>query len=100
MISVSIAINGVAILARSAVNTGRTNKFGYGMYRCDDGTTILHKTGDGAVVLAHKLLDRIIEQGIDPKVPASADILGEMADRSAKNEARVLNPLDDTDGCT
>jgi hypothetical protein len=59
MISVHIAINGTPILARSAVRReGLTQPF---TYDCDDGTVIEHNYGDGAVVLAKKLLDTIKE---------------------------------------
>lgn len=62
MITVSILINGNPVLTRSAVN--RTPERGDDKpcrYQVDDGSFIMHKRSDGAVVLAHKLLDKIKE---------------------------------------
>ena len=62
MITVAILINGNPIMARSAVNKGCTDSMGNARYRCDDGTHIRHNPGDGAVALAKKLLDTIVEE--------------------------------------
>jgi hypothetical protein len=64
MLSVSIAINGEPIFARSAVNKGEQPS-GFTKYLIDDGTTVLHKPSDGAVKLAIALLKTIKEQGAD-----------------------------------
>lgn len=61
MITVAILINGNPIMARSAVNKGCKNEKGETRYRCDDGSHIMHKREDGAVKLAKKLLDTIVE---------------------------------------
>jgi len=65
VITVAILINGQPIAARSAVNTGRTDGEGFTEYSVDDGSTVLHRRGDGAVELAMKLLDTIREPGHD-----------------------------------
>lgn len=57
MISVSIAINGEPIYARSCVNRRREHN----AYICDDGTHIEHNPDDGAVALAIKMLQTIQE---------------------------------------
>lgn len=63
MISVAIMINGNPIMARSAVNKGREEEnSGYTEYLIDDGSRLLHKQNDGAVVLAKMMLDTIKEQ--------------------------------------
>ena len=62
MISVSIAINGESILARSAVNTGQksANPSATIMkYKVDDGSKIWHDPDDGCVALAKKMLNTI-----------------------------------------
>lgn len=58
MITVAILINGQPIFTRSAVRvvTGTPNE-----YRVCDGSTIKHEADDGAVALAHKLLETIKE---------------------------------------
>lgn len=68
MITVSISTNGEPIFARTAVNRG-TQKTGrpgdaseLHVYEVDDGTNVLHCPNEGAVALAHKLLDTICEQ--------------------------------------
>jgi len=63
MITVSIAINGVTIMARSAVNTGdRLSEDSPNViYAVDDGGMIAHNPDDGAIALAKKLLDLIVE---------------------------------------
>lgn len=58
MLTVAILINGNPIVAKNAVNKG-TRDDGMTEYLTDSGETILHKRGDGAVVLARKLLDTI-----------------------------------------
>lgn len=64
MISVSISINGNAIMARSARNV-ETLDDGRCRYRLDDGTEVVHDPDDGAVKLAKKMLDQIEEPGQD-----------------------------------
>lgn len=60
MITVSIAINGTPIFTRSAIRIeGETT--GECVYRVDDANTIRHMYSEGAVALAHKLLDCVIE---------------------------------------
>lgn len=68
MITVAILINGNPIMARSAVNTGKLKRNGKGetVYRTDCGKNIYHKREDGAVALAHQLLDAI-EDATDEK---------------------------------
>ena len=66
MLTVAILINGNPIMARSAVNTGTTDKLDKHevkrtIYKVDDGSSILHDPDDGAVALAKKLLDTIVE---------------------------------------
>lgn len=58
MITVTISINGAPIYTRSAIRavTAEPN-----IYKVDDGSEITHRYNDGAVVLAHKLLDTIKE---------------------------------------
>jgi hypothetical protein len=63
MITVQININGNCILARSATRIRDENAEGEAIYEVDDGNTILHKPNEGAVALAHKLLDCIKEKG-------------------------------------
>ena len=58
MITVAILINGNPILARSATNVADLDN-GECKYRVDTGDTIRHRPDDGAVALAHKLLDTI-----------------------------------------
>lgn len=70
MITVSVAINGVVIMARSAVNVGEKERFFEpekkdSLYEVDDGSKILHNQGDGAVDLAIKLLKTIKEVGVE-----------------------------------
>lgn len=59
MLTVSISVNGKAIYTRSAVNIKQMKHFAN--YKLDDGTILLHNTNDGAVVLAKKMLDTIVE---------------------------------------
>lgn len=57
MISVSIAINGEPVFARTAVNRLKE----VGKYVVDDGSFIEHDPEDGAVALAIKMLQTIQE---------------------------------------
>lgn len=57
MLTVAILKNGHPLMARSAVNKLKTE----GVYICDDGTRIEHDPKDGAVALAKKMLDTIVE---------------------------------------
>lgn len=59
MITVSIAINGEPIAARSAKNTTIQNDQGQTKYITDAGDVIWHNQSDRAVVLAKKMLDTI-----------------------------------------
>lgn len=59
MITVAILINGNPIAARNAVNQGREDSKGRTAYLTDSGEIIYHYVEDGAVVLAHALLDLI-----------------------------------------
>ncbi len=61
MITVAILINGNPLMARSASNTGREDSKGRTVYACDDGSAIYHHDEDGAVALAKKLMDTIVE---------------------------------------
>ena len=55
MLTVAILINGQPLYTRSCFREKE------GKYRVDDGSVIKHKYGDGAIVLAHKLLDTMYE---------------------------------------
>ena len=59
MITVAILINGQPIVARNAVNKIERNDKGETKYLTDSGEVVWHHRKDGAVVLAHKLLDLI-----------------------------------------
>lgn len=61
MISVHICINGVPIMARSAVRTQEPDALGKATYDVDDGTVIRHNPDKGAVSLAIELLKKIKE---------------------------------------
>jgi hypothetical protein len=63
MITVAILINGHPIVARNAVNQQKENDEGLTEYLTDSGVKIYHNPDDGAVVLAHKLLDEIKNDG-------------------------------------
>lgn len=63
MITVSILINGQPLYTRSAVRI-EGDPHGECVYRIDDASTIRHAYSDGAVALAHKMLDTIFEAGI------------------------------------
>jgi len=67
MLTVSISINGNPIYTRTAVNVSN-NEGGIvkaagqpDMYRVDDGQVVRHNPKEGAVALAHLLLDTIHE---------------------------------------
>lgn len=63
MITVSILINGQPIYTRSASNISKHNSYSKDSeYKVDDGNIIKHKQKDGAIKLAHKLLDTIKEE--------------------------------------
>lgn len=55
MLTVSILINGQPLYTRSCFREK------WGKYKCDNGDIITHNYDDGAVALAHKLLDTITE---------------------------------------
>lgn len=59
MITVAILINGNPIVARNATNQSERNEKGETKYKTDSGEIIWHHREDGAVHLAHKLLDTI-----------------------------------------
>jgi len=60
MISVSIAINGTPIIARSAVRV-KDESNGNSIYDVDDGSKLTHNPDDGAVKLAIKMLKTVKE---------------------------------------
>lgn len=60
MITVAVLINAQPIYTRSAVHVDDKPK-GVGIYKLDDGQLIEHKVSEGAVVLAKKMLDTIVE---------------------------------------
>ena len=55
MLTVAILINGQPLYTRSCFREED------GKYRVDDGSIIEHNYGDGAITLAHKLLDIMYE---------------------------------------
>jgi hypothetical protein len=59
MITVAILINGNPIVAKNAVNQKRKNEQGETAYKTDSGEIVWHRAEDGAVELAHRLLDTI-----------------------------------------
>lgn len=63
MITVAILINGNPIVAKNAINQIYENEKGETAYKTDSGEIIYHNREDGAVVLAHKLLDTIRNDG-------------------------------------
>lgn len=77
MISVSIAINGKPIFARTAVNRRRE----IGKYVLDDGSFIEHDPDDGAVALAIKMLQTIHDK--PDEVIRAARETGEIASEDA-----------------
>ena len=60
MITVSIFINGNPVITRSARRT-RMNKRGVGTYKLDTGKTLTHNYEEGAIVLAKRMLDTVVE---------------------------------------
>jgi hypothetical protein len=63
MLTVAILINGQPVMARSAMNTGKTLGNGCVVYEVDDGSKVHNHPENGAVKLAVKLLKTIKEQG-------------------------------------
>ena len=61
MITVCININDKTIMARSAKRIKDEDKKGEATYKTDCGKKIKHNPDEGAVKLAHKLLDCIKE---------------------------------------
>lgn len=59
MITVAILLNGNPLVARNAINQGRTNERGETAYLTDSGVTLWHRRDAGAVELAKRLLDEI-----------------------------------------
>jgi len=65
MITVSIAINGVVIAARSAVNITplcgdkEIDENSPNIYKLDTGAKIIHTPKEGAVTLAKRMLDTL-----------------------------------------
>ncbi len=57
MLTVTISVNGKTIYARSVVNRLKEK----GAYICDDGSEIKHDPDEGAVKLAIKALETIVE---------------------------------------
>ena len=65
MITVQININGNCIFARSATRTKEPDANGKATYKVDDGKEIRFNPDEGAIKLAHKLLD-CIEESLTP----------------------------------
>ena len=64
MITVTILINGQPIITRSAVRKEKGNRKGkVSHYMVDTGNIIEHNYDDGAVPLAKKMLDTVVERG-------------------------------------
>ena len=66
MITVTISINNSPIYTRTCVNTGpikdaKEEDGAWCYYKCDEGSEIIHNRDDGAVELAHLMLDTIHE---------------------------------------
>lgn len=68
MITVTISINNSPIYTRTCVNIGNLTPGGdpdklrdWCRYQCDDGSEIIHDSKEGAVKLAHLMLDTIHE---------------------------------------
>ena len=59
MLTVGIFINGGLIVGKNAINLKIVGEDGQVSYMTDSGEIIQHQPGDGAVVLAKKLLDTI-----------------------------------------
>lgn len=77
MLTVSILINGQPLYTRSCFREKENNN-GIYEYRVDDGSVINHKYSDGAIILAHKLLDTMYElkrkQDIDKIIKISEEL--------------------------
>lgn len=70
MFTVAILVNGRPIYARTAVNQTQRNDKGETQYRTDCGRIVWHNYDEGAVALAHKLLDTIdLRTDRDPSGP-------------------------------
>lgn len=69
MLTVSILINGQPLYTRSCFREET------GKYRVDDGSVIEHNYDDGAIVLAHKLLDTMYELQRKEKVEKIMNIM-------------------------
>lgn len=66
MITVAININGNCIMAKSCHNIS-DNDDGTSTYKTDCGKLIKHNPDDGAIKLAHKLLDCLDASQVDVK---------------------------------
>lgn len=68
MITVAININGNCLMAKSAVRfvdpPTKGSQKGLAQYRTDCNHIIEHNPDDGAIALAHKMLDLLHEEGI------------------------------------
>lgn len=72
MITVSILINGQPIYTRSATReAGSTDEVC--TYKCDDGSILVHCYADGAVSLAHQMLDTIKEPSKEERLKKKLD---------------------------
>jgi len=61
MITVAIMINGHPLMSRAAARIEDPDKDGKATYKLDSGRVIKHAPVDGAISLAHKLLDDLDE---------------------------------------
>lgn len=80
MLTVSILINGQPLYTRSCYRE-TDGKDGINQYRVDDGSVIEHKYDDGAIELAHKLLDTMHDlrrQQVEKQIERFAEIIGEV----------------------
>lgn len=59
MLTVGIFINGNPLVAKNCINQGEENEHGETKYKTDCGHIIWHKQSNGAIALAHMLLDMI-----------------------------------------
>lgn len=66
MITVVIYVNKIPIFTRSARNITQPNDIDKSVYtyKCDDGSKLKHKRGDGFVPLVKMMLDTIDEKDI------------------------------------
>lgn len=89
MITVTISINGRAIITRSAVNkTPDLPGNAESTYKVDDGRTIQHARHDGAVPLAMKLLAGVHQPDLD-----FSDTPKDKLDEAILNHLRSLAPV-------